>query len=68
MVTSDLGNLEKSISKSLRFRRLKSLKGAELSHMLLFDTSRKPYLGSPMTLSYLNLNDLESSKSMSLRF
>ncbi len=36
--------------------------------MLLFDTTRKPYMGSPITPSHLILNDLERSKSRSLRF
>ncbi len=35
--------------------------------MLLLDTTRKPYLGSPMTLSHLTLSDLERSKSRLLR-
>ena len=36
--------------------------------MLLLNSNRKPYMGSPMTLSYLTLSDLEKSKSRSLRF
>ncbi len=36
--------------------------------MLLFATTRKPYMGCPMTLSHLTLCDLERSKSRSLRF
>ncbi len=31
--------------------------------MWLLDINKKPYMGSPMTLSYLNLSDLERSKS-----
>ena len=36
--------------------------------MLLLNTNRKPYMGSPMTLSYLTLSDLERSKSRSVRY
>ncbi len=48
------------MSRSLRFRKLISRKGAELGHMLLLNINRKPYMASPMTLSHLTLNDLES--------
>ena len=43
--------------RSLRFRKLTciSRKGAELGHMLLLNSNRKPYMESPMTLSYLTL-------------
>ncbi len=40
----------------------------QLGHTLLLDTTRKPYMGSSMTLSQLTLWDLKRSKSMSLRF
>ncbi len=40
----------------------------KLGHMLQLDTTRKPYTGSPMTLSHLALSDLERSKSKWLRF
>ncbi len=30
--------------------------------MLLLDTTMKAYMGSPMTLSYLTLSDLDMSK------
>ncbi len=36
--------------------------------MLLLNINRKPYMGSPMTLSHLTLSDLESSMSRSIRF
>ena len=40
-----LGDFESSISKSLRFQKLISRKGAELSHMLQLNINRKPYMG-----------------------
>ncbi len=36
--------------------------------MLLLNINRKPYIGSPITLSHLTLSDLERSISRSLRF
>ncbi len=36
--------------------------------MLLLNINRKPYMGSPVTLSHLTLSDLERSNSRSLRF
>ncbi len=45
-----LSDLERPNSRSLRFRRLMSSKGAELGHMLLLNIDRKAYMGSPMTL------------------
>ena len=57
-----LGDLERSISSSLRFQRLIiSRKGAELGHMLLLNTNRKSYVGSPIPPSHLILSDLECS-------
>ncbi len=65
-----LSNLERSNSRSLRFRSLihVSCKGAELGHMLLLNINSKAYKESPMTLSHLTLSDLERSKSRSLKF
>ena len=63
-----LSDLERSTLRSLRFRSLISLKGAELGHMLLLKINRKPYMGSPMTRSHLTLSDLERSMSRSLRY
>ncbi len=37
-------------------------------HMLLLNINRKPYMGSPMTLSYLTLSDPEKCKARLLRF
>ena len=58
-----LSDLERSKSRSLRFRSLISRKGAQLGPMLLLNINRKPYMGSPMALSYLTLSDLERSRS-----
>ncbi len=61
-----LSDLERSKSRSLGFERLKcagiSCKGSELSHVLLLNINRKPYMGIPKPLSHLTLSDLERSK------
>ncbi len=44
----DLNDLERSMSRSIIFRTFN--KGADFGHMLQLDTTRKPYMGSPMTL------------------
>ncbi len=41
-----------------------SRKGAYFGRMLLLNINRKPYMGSPITLSNLTLSDLERSKSL----
>ncbi len=46
-----LSDLERSKSRSLRFRSLISCKGAYLGSMLLLNINRKPYMDSPMALS-----------------
>ncbi len=63
-----LSDLERSNSRSLKFRSPISCKGAELGHMLLLNINRKAYMGSQMTLSHLILSDLKRSSSRSLRF
>ncbi len=69
MVSSHLTlNLERSKSRSPRFRSLISRKGAELGPMLLLNINRKPYMGRPMAPSHLTLSDLERSKSRSPNF
>ncbi len=40
-----LSDLERSISRSLRFKTLISRKGPELGHMLQLNINRKPYMG-----------------------
>ena len=67
VITFDLSDIERSVSRSVRFWRLTPRKGAELGHMLLLNTNRKPYMWSPMTLSHLTLSYLERSISRSLR-
>ncbi len=59
MITIDLIDLERSMSRSLRLRMPFSHKGAELGHMLLLDTTREPYMGSPITLPHLPLRGFE---------
>ncbi len=61
-----LSDLERSKSRSLRFRSIISRKKVELGHTILLDTTRKPYMGCPITL--WRLSDHERSKSRSLRF
>ena len=70
MASSDLTlrDLERSNSRSPRYRTLISHKRAELRPMLLLIINRKPYMGSPIVPSHLTLRDLERSKSRSLRF
>ena len=65
---STLSDLERSKSRSLRFRSLIACKGAKLGHKLLLNMNRKAYIESPMTSSHMTLSDLETSKSGSLRF
>ncbi len=43
-----LSDLERSKSRSLRFQRLISRKGAELGPMLLLTINRNPYMVGPM--------------------
>ncbi len=40
-IAFDFREPERSLSRSIRFRRLISRKGAELDHVLLLDTNRK---------------------------
>ncbi len=55
-------DLERSISRSHGFQRLMSRKAVELGHILLLNTNRKSYIGSPKPSSHLTLSDLERSK------
>ncbi len=57
-----LNDIERLISRSLKFQRLLSRKAAELSHIVLLKTNRKSYMGKPKTPSHLTLSDLERSK------
>ena len=68
MIIFAFSDLERSMSRSLIFGRLVSPKGSELGYMLPLTINRKPYMGSPITLSHFTLNDLEKSLSMSLGF
>ncbi len=51
-----LSDIERAISKSLRFQRLISHKAAELDDLLLLNTNRISYTGR----SHLTLSGLES--------
>ncbi len=44
MITFHLSDLERSMSRSLRFGCLIFHKGAKIGHMLLLDCNRKPYM------------------------
>ncbi len=46
MIIFDLSDLERSLSRSLRFRTLISFKAAALGHMLVLNINRKQ--GSPL--------------------
>ncbi len=65
--TFDCSDLEMPLSRSLRFRRLKSFKGSELGYMLLLDTNRKSHMDSPTAPSHLTLSDFVRSMCRSLR-
>ncbi len=56
------------MSRSPRFWNLISRREAELCHLLVLNINTKAYTESPMTLSYLNLSDLERLISRSLKF
>ena len=45
----------KGQSRSLRFRKVISAKGAELGHVLLLNTNSKSHMGSPKAPSNLTL-------------
>ncbi len=44
MITFDLSDLDRSMSRSLRFGRLISHKGGKIGNMLLLNSNRKPYM------------------------
>ncbi len=47
-ITFDMGDIERSNSRSLRYRSFISFKGSELGHMLQLNINRKAYMGSLM--------------------
>ncbi len=55
----DFRELERQLSRSLRFQWLISRKGA--GHVLLLDTNRKSHMDSPTAPSHLTLGDLVRS-------
>ena len=56
-ITFDFSFLERSLSRSLRFRRLIFHKGTELGYVLLLNTNRKSHMGSPTAPLHLTLGD-----------
>ena len=69
MMTFDFSVIEMSMSRSLRFGRLISRKGADpQSHVLLLNTNRKSHMGSLTAPSHMTLSDLERLNTRSLRF
>ncbi len=48
-----LSDLERSKSRSLRFRSIISCKGVELGHVLLLKVNRKPCMGSSLVPLHL---------------
>ena len=67
VITFDFPNIERPLSRSIRFRSFISRKGSELGHVLLLDPNRKSHMESPTAPSHLILSDLVRSKSRSLR-
>ncbi len=59
-----LSDLERSNSRSLRFRSLAHCKGADLGHIPPLKINRKPYMGSPLTLSYLTFKGQSQGHSL----
>ncbi len=65
-ITFDYGDLERSVPRSLRFRRLISRKGPELDPVLLIKTHRKSHMGSrTAAASHLTLRELKWLQSRS---
>ncbi len=58
-----LHDLERLMSRAIRFWRLITRREAELGHVLLLSTNRKSYIVSPVEQSHLTLGDFERSKS-----
>ncbi len=54
-----LSDLERSKSRSLRFRSILTHKGAELGHILLLNINRKAYMGSALAQLHLTLVTLK---------
>ncbi len=63
-----LSDLERSDSRSLRFRSHTSHLGSELGHILLLKTDRKSNMGSSVVPSHLTLGKFERSKARSFKF
>ena len=63
-----LSDLERSKSRPIRFGRLISCKGAELSHTLLLNIDGKAHMGSPLMRLHLTSVSLKGLMSRSLRF
>ena len=61
-------DLERSKSRSHRFRNLISHKGVQLGLILPLNINRKPYMGSPIIQLNFTLSDILRSNSRSLRF
>ncbi len=59
-ITYDLECNWRSQSRSIRFRRLISCKGAALGHMLLLNINRKTYMGSTLMQLHVTLVNFKS--------
>ena len=66
-ITFDLSDLDRSESRSLRFRSIISRKGAELGQMLLLNINRKICMGSIGAIAF-DFRELERSLSRSTDF
>ncbi len=68
VITFDFSDLERSMSRSFRFGRLISRKGADSGHVLLLNTNKKSHVESLTAPSHLTWSDLERLNSRSLIF
>ncbi len=68
MIIFDFNDLERSMSRSLRFGRLIFRKGADSGHVLLIKHQEEWHMGSLSAPSHLTLSELESLNSRSHRF
>ena len=68
MITFDFNDLERSVSRSLRFGRLIFRKGADSGRVLLIKHQEESHMRSPTAPSHLTLSDIERLNSRSLGF
>ncbi len=67
-IAFDFRELERSLPRSLRFRRLIFCKGAELGHMSLLNINRKTIYGESIDAITCEFSELQRFMSRSLKF